>query len=221
MIPFPALTIIYIFASKNRQTNTEAVKIIMTPDEFFPEYMKVCFAKNLARLTGTNYNLFMQRVRHDAPHGREARFLNKHIPDLNHAISIVANKIASMELTFRPSPTSKKGKWIDKKLLRQFQKLGEWVHIKSITMEALGWNKLRYNNIISISSSRIYGHITAEDCDRINIALKKVAAFLGSVELVVEDEKKFTSVENKMVLLDSDLDLLEEQLLLGSDLDME
>lgn len=166
------------------------MKIKMTPDEFFVEFSKVCYLKPFAKLAGMNYNVMIQRIRHDAPRGSVARFRIKHMPALNSALATLADKVSAMHIYFNPYANTKKGKKVGVHVLPQFREIGEWVHIKSITMEALGWNELRYNNIISISSSRIYGHITAEDCDRINEALKKVAEFLGSVELVAEDDEQ-------------------------------
>ncbi len=162
------------------------MKIRLTPDQFFPEFKKVCYVQRLAPLADMDYYVMTQRIRHDVSRRSVARFSEKHMPKLNDALQEMAEIVAGLQLDYKQYLMDGGSLKDGRAVVPQFGDIGHWVRIKSIVKDALGWNTTRYRNIVDDDYSKIYGHITADDCERINVALKKVAAFLGSVELYVE-----------------------------------
>ncbi len=161
----------------------------MTPDEFFSEFKDMIYVRVLSELAGMNYAVLLARIRHDVSRGCVYRFSEKHILILNKALDLLAEKISAFEFDFNPYLSAQKGMKVGLSVIPQFKVIGRLLRIKNITMKALGWNSSRYDNVVVLSSSKIYGHIKADDCDRLNIELKKIAAYLSNIELVMEEEK--------------------------------
>lgn len=55
------------------------------------------------------------------------------------------------------------------------QQLSPYFSILSFMQYALGWKRSKVRNVIDIKKSIVYGNISQEDCNRINIALAEVA----------------------------------------------
>ncbi len=161
----------------------------MTPDEFFPEFKKIGYLNTLSDLIGMSYSVMTQRIRHDVIRGCVSHFTPKHLTQLTAALGILAERISEFQFDFSPAYAANQGLRSGLAILPQFKEIGEIVRIKNITMKALGWNGVRYRNVLECNNSKIYGHIKPEDCDRINSELRQVASYLLNIELVMEEEK--------------------------------
>lgn len=64
------------------------------------------------------------------------------------------------------------------------QQLSPYFSVLPFMQYALGWNRSKVRNVIDIKSSFVFGNISQEDCDKINMALAEIAARFDMLTLV-------------------------------------
>lgn len=64
------------------------------------------------------------------------------------------------------------------------QQLSPYFSVLPFMQYALGWNRSKVRNVIDIKSSFVFGNISQEDCDKINMALAEIATRFDMLTLV-------------------------------------
>ena len=147
----------------------------------------------IANRMGSSISIINRSFRHANDRlGKPIYFSPANIARLNDALMQVAGELRQHTLTFGSdlTYTNKHGRTYDPALVEQIKALCEYFNLKGLTERLLGWNRTKWNFILSAPSSKIYGHITREDVDRINAELLSVAGVLSSYEVTESPDKQ-------------------------------
>lgn len=114
------------------------------------------------------------------------------IDKLNFAIWRIAVELRQRLLTFGSDQvfTNAHGRTYDPALIEPMKKIGEYMNLTALVERVLGWNKGRKENVLVISSSKIYGTISEDDVNRINAEILSIVGVLSSYEVVPEERQE-------------------------------
>jgi hypothetical protein len=163
---------------------------IKVSQDFLYEYLKEhnFVLANLCKFMGVSESIVSACFRHDINrHGKPLSFSKANIVKLNDALPLVANEIRCCMLTFGTGETrpGQKGKVYDPALVVSIRDgVGKYFKLRPMLYRLLGWNVAKCRTTLSIEKSPVYGNVTREDADRINVELLAVAGVLSNYEVV-------------------------------------
>ena len=166
-------------------------KIKVTQDTLY-EYMLAHDLKltRLAELIERAPEVVMSCFKHHKNwHGNPRSFNPEHLVLINQALPILAGELRARVLRFG-SPqvhTSKWGKTYDPALVESIKDLGVYINITGMLARVLGWGSAKKCSILSRPTGNMYGNISKQDAERINIEILSISAVLDSYELVLND----------------------------------
>lgn len=140
---------------------------------------------------GIDNGLLIGCFRHNLNmHGNPRFFSPANIERMNNALVRIVEDMRCQVLIFGTDQTytNRLGVTYDPGLIEPIkQRIGKFFKLRGMTERVLGWNRTKYNFVLSAPSSKNYGNITREDADRLNAELLAVAGMLSSYEVVADD----------------------------------
>lgn len=171
--------------------NTEKTKV---SQDFVYEYLQKRGLKMsvIAEEMGVSVNLVTCCFKHTADtKGQPRSFTSRALPKLNAALGRIAERVDALRMPFGTdesrTETSTWKRTYDKALLDQLEPVGEMFKMNVLLAHILGWKESRTKNTLSHKTSGAYGHITQQDCDRINVGLSEIAGTLERWEVVATE----------------------------------
>ena len=167
-------------------------KAKITQDTLY-EYMlahNMIFTR-LGELIGRDVYVVTSRlVHHKNRHGNRLSLNSEHIELINKALPVLADKLYSCVLTFGSSQvyTSKHYHTYDPALVDPLKEIGKYINITKTLKRVLGWSVWKSYAILSQPCGPLYGHITRQDAERINIEILAIAGVLSNCELVMDGD---------------------------------
>ena len=148
---------------------------------------------------GIDNGLLIGCFRHNLDRYGNPRFFSPaNIERMNNALVRIVEDMRCQVLIFGTDQTytNRLGATYDPGLIEPIKRgVGKFFKLRGMTERVLGWNRTKYNFVLSAPSSKNYGNITREDADRINAELLAVAGVLSGYE-VVADEKYAPKAES-------------------------
>ena len=110
------------------------------------------------------------------------------IERLNEALRQTADRLRDCVLQFGSSQviTSSRGVDYDPALVEPLKRVGELLNLTALLERTVGWSKKKKDGVIVSQASKVFGHITKEEADRINAELLAVAGVLSSYQVVAD-----------------------------------
>lgn len=184
---------IFIFAPKfNNYSYNNMDKINITQDFLFKFWQEHNLTVTmLANKMGVSEGIVRGSFRHTLNrHGKPLQFSKANIEKLNAALQQIANELRDCVITFGGDKTYTNMRKItyDPGVLPAIHRLDEYFNITGLAERVMGWNKNKRNTVLSVKSSPVYGNITQEDVNRINMELLSIAGVLSSYKVVEEDK---------------------------------
>lgn len=120
--------------------------------------------------------------------GLRRSFTKKAVVELNIALGRMAERLRELMLTFGSDQTftNQRGATYDPALVGPMKKIGELLNLTALVQRVLGWSLRKKENILVAQASKVYGHISKQDVDRINAELLSVAGVLSTYEVVAD-----------------------------------
>lgn len=113
------------------------------------------------------------------------------IDRLNNALDQIAEELSGCLLQFGGElDTSSRGVVYDRSLVEPLKRVGEWLKLTAMLERTLGWSKKKKDSVLVSSTSKVYGHITKEEADRINAELLSIIGVLKSYQVVADKAPK-------------------------------
>lgn len=165
-------------------------KIKLTQDELYQFFLDHNLTvKRLGELIGLSDSAMSSAFKHHKVNGKPHYFPLAKLQFINDALSVLSGEIADRLVSFNPENNRARHsvRVFDRACVEQFRRVGEYFNLTALVGRILGWNKAKKQNIICIPASKVYGHITQEDVNRINAELRLVAAAIANFKLVAEE----------------------------------
>lgn len=123
---------------------------------------------------------------HKNNNGVPRHFNQEQVAKINEALPRLAAQLRSLTLTYdaERAETNSRGAAYDKGLIEPMKRIGDLMNLTAMTERVLGWSKKK-DGVLVTQSSKLYGHITEDEADKVNAELLAVAGMLGGYELTV------------------------------------
>lgn len=144
----------------------------------------------LNKRMGVSNGILMGCFRHGLnAQGKPMSFSAANIEKMNKALPQIAEELRGCLLTFGSEQvlTTMRKTTYDPALVEPLrEKLGNYFKIKGFTERVLGWSAKKREQVLVSPSSKIYGHVSQDDVNRINAELLAVVGVLSSYEVVAD-----------------------------------
>ena len=136
-------------------------------------------------------------------HGNPICFTVEGIRKLNESLRTLSEKLRICVLKFGTDQmyTNKHGSTYDPGMIEPINQLGEYLNMSAVIERLLGWRKTKKHTVFGAPGAKIYGNISEEDVNAINVEIISVASFFESVE-VVPNENVLNGDESAKTLAD-------------------
>lgn len=146
----------------------------------------------VSEVMGASHSIVSRSFKHGLDRlGKPIKFSPANLLKLNMAIGQIAAELRTMEIKFGSDQTytNQRGSTYDPATVEAIQQLGDYFNLKGMTHSVLGWNETRKRTTLSIKNSPVYGNITKDDVERINMEVLSVISTLDSIEVVAHEDK--------------------------------
>lgn len=141
----------------------------------------------LSEYMGVSESIVRGCFRHNLNrHGKPLQFSEANLAKLNEALPRMAADLRGCVLTFGSERTftNRCGAVYDPAVVDQIKAgMGRFFNMRSLTNRLLGWNAQKCCARLASESNGTYGHVSREDCDRLNDELLAIAGVLDNYEV--------------------------------------
>lgn len=139
----------------------------------------------IAALMGMDRSMINSCFKHHLDKYGKPRFFSANaIQKMNTALAQMADEMRGSVITFgSPQTYTNRGGTFDPACMPAVKALSRFFNLTAMTARVLGWTETKKNTVLSAPSSKIYGHITQDDINRLNAELLAVAGTLSGIEV--------------------------------------
>lgn len=141
----------------------------------------------LSEYMGVSESIVRGCFRHNLNrHGKPLQFSEANLAKLNEALPRMAADLRGCVLTFGSERTftNRCGAVYDPAVVDQIKSgISRFFNVRALTKRVLGWNAQKCGARLASEGNGTYGHMSREDCDRLNDELLSVAGVLENYEV--------------------------------------